>query len=90
MATRSIVTYIKDGVFTSTYIHWDGYPKGVGKTLIESYNDSEAAKELCEAGYISSLSDDLQDNIDRSVNKMLPVVSEEFDIDMGQDFEYCT
>ena len=37
------------------YHHWDGYPEGVGKTLIEEYNDYDKALNLVLGGDCSSI-----------------------------------
>lgn len=44
-----------DGTVKSIYCHWDGYPKGVGKTLIEHYNDRAKIESLIALGDISVL-----------------------------------
>ena len=58
MSTNSLVAFShEDGTVTSSYVHWDGYATGVGKTLLENYNSKELAKELATTlGYASSLS----------------------------------
>ena len=59
MSTNSLVAFShEDGTVTSSYVHWDGYTTGVGKTLLENYNSKELAKELATTlGYASSLSE---------------------------------
>jgi len=37
------------------YHHWDGYPEGVGKTLLEEYNSYEEALNLVLGGDCSSI-----------------------------------
>ena len=38
MATRSrIALQLEDGSIVSVYNHWDGYPAGVGFTLVANY-----------------------------------------------------
>lgn len=44
-----------NGTVRSIYCHWDGYPKGVGSTLVEHYNDREKVESLIGLGDISSL-----------------------------------
>ena len=58
MSTNSLVSFShEDGTVTSSYVHWDGYATGVGKTLLENYNSKELARELATTlGYASSLS----------------------------------
>lgn len=37
------------------YHHWDGYPEGVGKTLLEDFNDYDKALNLVLGGDVSSI-----------------------------------
>jgi hypothetical protein len=56
MSTRSrIAIALPNGRYKSVYCHWDGYPKGVGRKLVEHYNSEELAKALIDLGGISSL-----------------------------------
>ena len=56
MGTRSAVGKIlPDGSYDMTYIHYDGYPKGVGVTL-ENCVGSLQLNELLRIGHIRSLS----------------------------------
>lgn len=56
MATRSrIGIENEDGTVSSVYCHWDGYPTGNGRMLVEYYSDREKVKELISLGAISSL-----------------------------------
>ena len=55
MATRSrIGIENEDGTVSSVYCHWDGYPSGNGRTLVEYYSDREKVKELIALGSIST------------------------------------
>ena len=57
MATRSrIGLMLEDGSIKHSYCHFDGYPKGVGHTLVENYSDIDRAKELLSFGDMSYLS----------------------------------
>ena len=40
------------------YNHYDGYPDGLGKTLLNHYDTEETAKEIANTGYISYVDDD--------------------------------
>lgn len=40
------------------YHHWDGYPKGVGKTLLKQYTDYDTILNLLLGGDASSIVDD--------------------------------
>lgn len=53
MATRALIGYLEDGVLTTTYNHYDGYPENLGKALETFYNEPEKAKEIASMGYIS-------------------------------------
>ncbi len=46
-----------DGILCGVYCHWDGYPKGVGATLLKYYNSKAKIKELLLRGDMSSLGD---------------------------------
>jgi len=57
MATHSrIAVQNADGTFLSIYCHWDGYPRGVGKDLLNEHNSEQAARALMEHGDLSTLS----------------------------------
>jgi len=53
MATRALIGYLENGVLTTTYNHYDGYPENLGKALNNFYNTPEKAKEIANEGYIS-------------------------------------
>ena len=56
MATRcKIGVQQPDGTIRSIYCHWDGYPAGVGKKLLNYYNTPTARDELIAPGDLSSL-----------------------------------
>ena len=44
--------------YIGIYCHWDGYTDGVGKELVENYNDYEKALQLISGGYTSSIDGD--------------------------------
>ncbi len=48
--------------YAGIYCHHDGYPSGVGATLLEHYNDRERAAELVNLGDISVLGERLSPN----------------------------
>jgi hypothetical protein len=57
MATRSLIAVQNaDGTFLSIYCHWDGYPSGVGKDLLNEHNGAQAARALMKHGDLSTLS----------------------------------
>lgn len=55
MSTRSAIGWydptLKTGM--SVYCHWDGYPSGVGRTLLDYYNDESRVKSLVSLGDLS-------------------------------------
>lgn len=56
MGTRSnIVKVNADETVSVIYCHWDGYPEGVGNTLLEHYTDESKVDELIALGDLSSL-----------------------------------
>lgn len=56
MATRCrIGLKLDDGTIKHSYCHWDGYPDGVGSTLVRYYNDVDKASELLNLGDMSYL-----------------------------------
>lgn len=60
MGTRSnIGRQQDDGTIKAIYCHWDGYPDGVGKTLVEHYQDPTKIDALLELGDLSTLAGEL-------------------------------
>ena len=56
MGTRSrIGIELPDHTVVSAYCHWDGYPEGNGKTLVQHYLNREDVEELIDGGSMSSL-----------------------------------
>ena len=56
MSTRSrIGLMLEDGTIKHSYCHFDGYPNGVGQTLVENYSDIEKVEELLSFGDMSFL-----------------------------------
>ena len=56
MATRALVGLQEsDGTVTSIYVHWDGYPGGVGQTLVRHYTSEEHVRALLATGAHSTL-----------------------------------
>lgn len=56
MSTRSRIGYeLPDHSVVSVYCHFNGYPSGNGKTLMEYYQNREDVQELIDGGSISSL-----------------------------------
>ena len=56
MSTRSrIGLMLEDGTIKHSYCHFDGYPNGVGHTLVENYSEIKKVKELLSFGDMSFL-----------------------------------
>jgi hypothetical protein len=65
MATRSTIAKLNpDGTVTSIYCHWDGYPDGVGATLLEHYTDSAKVDQLLALGDLSILDNEIGEKQD--------------------------
>ena len=55
MATRSRIAVKEGKVWKSVYVHWDGYPDGVGKELVDNYALPREITKLLDIGHRSSL-----------------------------------
>lgn len=56
MATRSFIGILNpDGSVSGVYCHYDGYPDGVGATLLKHYTDPTKVDALLALGSISIL-----------------------------------
>lgn len=54
MATRSAIGYkTPQGKVRAIYAHWDGYPAGVGRTLVNHYQAAYKICQLVELGDVS-------------------------------------
>jgi hypothetical protein len=74
MGTRSRIGIedMETGAVASTYSHWDGYPSGVGKTLLDHYQDRDKVEALVALGYVSSLKDTVEETAADAANKGKP------------------
>jgi hypothetical protein len=61
MSTRSRIgkQAHADAPVRSIYVHFDGYPEGVGQKLLESWNTDERIEALLDLGDLSSLGAEL-------------------------------
>ena len=75
MATRSMIGIYNpaDGSVDASYVHWDGYLEGVGRTLIDHYNTQYDAEIVARGGYLSSLSPDYAESRQESVHSDIAV-----------------
>ena len=55
MSTRSAILEKTDSGYRGIYCHFDGYPSGVGKILLEQYADPKKVFALINLGNLSSL-----------------------------------
>lgn len=56
MSTHARIGYINDnGKYVSCYVHYDGYPAGVGKVLMNHYPNLKLIKLVVEGGDMRSL-----------------------------------
>ena len=61
MSTRSYIAIeLPDEKVKAIYVHSDGYPSGVGRILIDHYNDYNTAIKLFDFGDCSSLGDTIE------------------------------
>ncbi len=64
MSTHSFISLKNSlGTLAGVYCHFDGYPDGVGKTLLEHYTTTEQVSALLQGGSISTLGDDMSETI---------------------------
>jgi len=67
MSTRStIAVKLNTGKILASYVHYDGYLEGVGKTLLGFYNDANKSEALIRLGDLSSVGERLAPNDNES------------------------
>ena len=60
MSTRSYIAEKQpDDTFKYIYCHFDGYPGGVGQTLLNHFNDEDRVSKLITLGSLSYLGKDI-------------------------------
>lgn len=85
MATRSrIGLMLEDGTIKHSYCHFDGYPTGVGHTLVEHYSDIDQIKELLSFGDMSFLTPKVNPEGEHSFNKPEDGVTVFYSRDRGE------
>ena len=56
MSTRAYVfEKVADNNYRGIYVHFDGYPEGAGRTLVDNYKTPEKVSELIDLGSLSVL-----------------------------------
>ena len=70
MSTRSMIAFNNGSTITAIYCHFDGYLEGVGKTLMNYWNDIEKVEALMELGDLSVLGTEIgeKQNFDNCTN----------------------
>ena len=63
MATRASVAIQTGDVVRAIYSHWDGYPEGLGTTLVTCWNNSDSVLRLIEMGDASFIADTLEESV---------------------------
>lgn len=64
MATRSAIGIKHGDTVKAVYCHWDGYPEGVGATLLGHYSNSVKLNKLISLGDMSSLGEEIGEKHD--------------------------
>ena len=78
------------GEVEASYVHYDGYVEGVGRTLVKNYNTPRLARAVASVGYLSSLDADLDKSISEAVHKNeIPVPYESVEQYMKNGYDYC-
>jgi len=85
MATRSrIGLMLEDGTIKHSYIHYDGYPTGVGRKLVEHYSDVNKIEELLSYGDMSFLQSKIHPEGEHSFDKPEDGVTVFYNRDRGE------
>ncbi len=69
MSTHSAIIQKTETGYKGIYCHWDGYPEGVGVTLLAHYNDEKKVSELISLGDVSNLCERIIPNGPHSFDK---------------------
>ena len=76
MSTRSYIGKLINGNVHSVYCHHDGYPEGVGQTLLNHYNEKNV-NQLLELGGISSLCNTIEETAQNAYHEDVHVDTRE-------------
>ena len=89
MSTRSSISIKNsDGTFTGICCHFDGYPSGNGKILLEHYTEEAKVQELIALGDLSSLGAQVKPSSpEHRYGNREPGVTVAYHRDRGEDFE---
>ena len=87
MATRSrIGIELENGRVQSIYCHFDGYYKGVGQELMDSYTDREKVEKLIALGALSYLKAEVDPTGPHSFDNPQDGVTVAYHRDRGEDY----
>lgn len=91
MGTHAMIGFYnkEDGSVDATYCHYDGYLDGVGRTLVKAYNTPEKAEAVAKTGYLSGLTEDLEQSIKDAVHKEPAVPYLSVEQYMKNGYDYC-
>lgn len=85
MATRCrIGLMLEDGTVKHSYCHYDGYPEGVGETLVQHYNTEDKVKELVSFGDMSYLASEIHPEGEHNFEKPEQGVTVFYNRDRGE------
>ena len=85
MATRCrIGLMLEDGTVKHSYCHYDGYPEGVGETLVQHYNTEDKVKELVSFGDMSYLAFEIHPEGEHNFDKPEQGVTVFYNRDRGE------
>lgn len=84
MSTNAIIGVA--GQKKGVYSHWDGYPSGVGLTLLRHYSKKRKVKKLLSLGNISALYGKTTSIKPHSFNKPVDGVTIAYHRDRGDEF----
>ena len=92
MATRSNIGMeikLENGQsqVVAVYCHWDGYPEGNGKKLVEHYCDREKVKELIALGSLSYVDTEVGPKGPHSFDKPEAGVTVAYHRDRDEEFQ---
>jgi hypothetical protein len=90
MATRSRIGIEQaDGTVKSIYCHWDGYPKWVGRLLVEHYLMRDKVESLMALGSISTLGEQVEPTgrVDHSFELPEDGITVAYHRDLGEDLD---
>ena len=86
MSTRSrIGIQDENGTIRSIYCHFDGYPDGVGATLIDHYSNRQKLNMLINLGDISILDENISTMDEHSFNNPKKGVTVAYHRDRGEE-----